>query len=78
MARRPNYGYEKRQKEIKKQKKREAKLEKKRLKKEAAALAALGENPPEGDEFVEGAEELGSEAGLRAPLDADEELAAGD
>ncbi len=75
MARRPNYGYEKRQKEIKKQKKREAKAEKKRLKKEAAALA---ENPPEGGEFVEGDEEPGSEGQLRAPIGADEELAAGD
>jgi hypothetical protein len=36
MARRPNYGGEKRQKEIQKQKKKEEKAEKKRLKKEAA------------------------------------------
>jgi hypothetical protein len=34
MARRPNYGFEKRQKEIAKQKKKEEKAEKKRLKKE--------------------------------------------
>ena len=36
MARRANYGFEKRQRDLKKQKKREAKAEKKRLKKEAA------------------------------------------
>jgi hypothetical protein len=35
MARRPNYGFEKRQKEILKQKKKEEKEEKKRLRKEA-------------------------------------------
>lgn len=34
MARRKNYGFEKRQNEIKRQKKKDAKLEKKRLKKE--------------------------------------------
>lgn len=37
MARRANYGFEKRQKEIKKQQKRDAKLEKKQLKKEEGA-----------------------------------------
>lgn len=36
MARRTNYGFEKRQRELKKQKKREAKAERKRLKKEGA------------------------------------------
>ena len=36
MARRPNYGFEKRQKEIKKQKKKEAKAERKLAKKEEA------------------------------------------
>lgn len=36
MARRSNYTYEKRQKEINKQKKRDAKAEKKRLRKAAA------------------------------------------
>ncbi len=35
MARRPNYDFEKRQKEIAKQKKKEEKEEKKRLRKEA-------------------------------------------
>ena len=36
MARRPNYGFQKHQKELKKQKKREEKDAKKRLKVEAA------------------------------------------
>ena len=49
MARRTNYGFEKRQRELKKQKKREAKAERKRLKREGAA------------EATEGAEELGAE-----------------
>lgn len=43
MARRPNYGGEKRQKEIQRQKKRDEKAEKKRLKKEAAAVSDQGE-----------------------------------
>jgi hypothetical protein len=43
MARRPNYGAEKRQKEIQRQKKKEEKDEKKRLKKEAAAAGELGD-----------------------------------
>lgn len=37
MARKPNYGFEKRQKELKKQEKREEKEERKRLRKEAVA-----------------------------------------
>ena len=37
MPRRPNYGFQKQQKDLKKQKKREEKNEKKRLKSEAAA-----------------------------------------
>lgn len=36
MAKKPNYGGEKRQKEMQRQKKKQAKVEKKRLKKEAA------------------------------------------
>ena len=36
MARRTNYGFEKRQRELKKQKRKEAKAERKRLKKEQA------------------------------------------
>ncbi len=42
MARRSNYTYEKRQKEINKQKKREAKAEKKRLRKVAAEAGLEG------------------------------------
>jgi hypothetical protein len=36
LARRPNYGFQKRQKEIKRQRKQAEKAERKRLKKEAA------------------------------------------
>ena len=52
MARRPNYGAEKRQKEIKRQQKQDAKAEKKRLKKEEAERAGLpeGEYEEDGDE----------------------------
>jgi hypothetical protein len=46
VARRVNYGLEKRQKEAKRKKKQEAKLEKKRLSKEANAAAATA-NPDE-------------------------------
>ncbi len=42
MARRSNYTYEKRQKEINKQKKRDAKAEKKRLRKVAAEAGLEG------------------------------------
>ena len=42
MARRSNYTYEKRQKEINKQKKRDAKAEKKRLRKAAAEAGLEG------------------------------------
>lgn len=48
MARRANYGFEKRQKEIKKQQKKDAKLEKKQQKKDEAAendVAETNENP---------------------------------
>lgn len=45
MARRGNYGFEKRQKEIKKQQKQTAKLEKKQQKKDgAAAETVVAEN----------------------------------
>lgn len=47
MARRPNYGAEKRQKEIKRQQKQDAKAEKKRLKREDAARS--GEAPDEAE-----------------------------
>ncbi|HEX2191316.1 MAG TPA: hypothetical protein VHG51_20565 [Longimicrobiaceae bacterium] len=52
MARRPNYGFEKRQKELEKQKKKDEKAEKKRLRKEAAAA---------GEPFDEGEEETADE-----------------
>ena len=53
MARKPNFGFEKRQKDIKKQQKREEKAEKKRLR----ALAGLAEEPADGRE--EGDEDEG-------------------
>jgi hypothetical protein len=46
MARRINYGFEKRQKEAKRKKKQEEKLEKKRLAKEAGAGATLPDGTP--------------------------------
>jgi hypothetical protein len=62
MARRPNYGAEKRQKEIQRQKKREAKAEKKRLKREEGVVevdGAMEEGSAEPD-----AMSVDSEAGL--------------
>ncbi|MFH0945199.1 MAG: hypothetical protein V2A76_08385 [Planctomycetota bacterium] len=56
MARRPNYGFEKRQKDLEKQKKRAEKAEKKRLRKV---------DPVEGDQ-AEGASE-GEQDGRPAP-----------
>ncbi len=53
MARRSNYGFEKRQREIRKQKKREKKAEKKQLKKELVGQDA----PVEGAAETEEAEE---------------------
>lgn len=50
MARKANYGHEKRQREIKKQKKKEAKAEKKRLEKEAEERLANGEELDSDDE----------------------------
>ena len=47
MARKPNYGHEKRQREKERQQKKAEKAEKKRLKAEEEALKSL---PPEGDE----------------------------
>jgi hypothetical protein len=41
VARRPNYGFQKQQKDLKKQKKREEKDEKKRLKREGDAAVPL-------------------------------------
>ncbi len=43
MARRPNYGFEKRQKEINQQKKKDAKAERKELRKKEAAEGSEGE-----------------------------------
>ncbi|MCG8468243.1 MAG: hypothetical protein MJB57_08530 [Gemmatimonadetes bacterium] len=59
MARRANYGFEKRQRELKKKKKKEAKAEKKRLMKEAArAEAGIVEEPGiEGPDETESARE---------------------
>lgn len=45
MAKKPNFGFEKRQKDLKKQQKREEKAEKKRLKREGGGDA----DPNEGD-----------------------------
>jgi hypothetical protein len=56
MARRPNYGAEKRSKEINKQKKREEKEEKKRQRKEEAALSGLPEGADD-DETADGDDE---------------------
>ncbi len=43
MGRRPNYGFEKRQRELKKRKKKEEKAERKRLAKEALLAEQEGE-----------------------------------
>lgn len=48
MARRPNYGFEKRQKEIDRQKKKDAKTERKELRKKEMG-GGEGETPEEGD-----------------------------
>jgi hypothetical protein len=53
MARKPNYNFEKRQKDLARQKKKEEKLQKKALKKDA-----LGNDIPE-DETLEGGPEAG-------------------
>lgn len=50
VARRANYGFEKRQRELEKKKKKEAKREAKRLQKEAAALAGA---EPDGESDLE-------------------------
>jgi hypothetical protein len=59
MARRPNYGFEKRQKEIEKQKKKEEKAAKKEQRKLEAA-AGEGEIL-QGDEDLEGGDDDGDE-----------------
>lgn len=50
MGRRTNYGFEKRQRELKKQKKKEAKAERKRLKKEQEAGLSADGAPVDGAE----------------------------
>ncbi len=47
MARRVHYGFEKRQRELKKQKKNEKKLERRRLEKEASLPEGQGEDAPD-------------------------------
>ena len=56
MARRPNYGFEKRQKELQRQQKRDDKAERKRLKKEEGA-SAEGTEPETGEQDETGGEE---------------------
>lgn len=58
MGKRPNFGFEKRQKDLKKQQKREEKAEKKRLKREAG--------PEQGDEA-----QAGDASALRPDADAE-------
>jgi hypothetical protein len=59
-ARRANYGFEKRQKEVKKQQKRDEKAEKKRLRREGAPEGSLdgegGDDAPEQDGDEEGSD----------------------
>jgi hypothetical protein len=60
MARKPNYNFEKRQKDLARIKKKEEKLQKKALKKDA-----LGNDIPESEEG-EGTEETADEGGTGA------------
>ena len=53
MARRPNYGFEKRQKEMDRQKKKDAKAEKKELRKKEAAEGTETDTTEDGDEEVD-------------------------
>lgn len=55
MARKPNYNFEKRQKDLARQKKKEEKLQKKALKKDA-----LGNDLPETESADQADEEAGS------------------
>ncbi len=57
MARKPNYNFEKRQKDLARIKKKEEKLQKKALKKDA-----LGNDIPEGDESEDEGTETPAEA----------------
>ena len=54
MARRPNYGFEKRQKEMLKQQKKDEKAEKKRARKENADDGGTGEEAEVGEQDGEG------------------------
>jgi hypothetical protein len=68
MARRPNYGGEKRQKELKRQKKKDEKAEKKRLRKEEAT-AGDAEGTEDGSQDSEPAMgESGADLDGRGPL----------
>ncbi len=58
MARRTNYGFEKRQRELRKKKKKEEKAEQKRLKTEAATLEE-GDGVEENDEDSQPPDRLG-------------------
>ena len=49
MAKKPNFGFEKRQKDLKKQQKREEKAEKKRLKREGGGDAEATEGDVDGE-----------------------------
>ncbi|MEZ5063402.1 MAG: hypothetical protein R3B81_01650 [bacterium] len=62
MGRRTNYGFEKRQKELKRQKKKEAKLAAKQAKKEAAAGDEVAGDGEEVSELEDGAEVEGAES----------------
>lgn len=59
MARRPNYGFEKRQKELDRQKKKDAKAEKKELRKLEAEGATEGEPGHDGAVGTGGVEPSG-------------------
>jgi hypothetical protein len=52
----PNYGFEKRQKELAKKKKKEEKLKQKQADKEAGLVSATDPNAPPDDEIAPGAE----------------------
>ena len=67
MARRTNYSYDKRQRELKRQKKREEKAEKRRLKREEKAEDA----PVEGEEGSD--RDLESTDGVPSDEDRDED-----
>jgi hypothetical protein len=62
MARRNNYGFDKRVKELKQKKKREEKLERKRMKKQGAQTGSgeNGETPAEGNDGLPKLDEVGN------------------